>query len=188
MSNRMLKVLGVCSLMVASVIPATGLINNNPVVYAASKQKQESVSMLTYKDSKNHTSRSKSMARGFIGTKAKLVIKNGRVKQMIVHVDGKNSPMGKGQNVNRIVKSLKINGFKGKKANVSKDNSSFDFVFSGKAFKNNGWVKMNVTINFGSKMTEGAWIKFGKAAGVKKTANTTKKVKMHKKVSKKSSK
>ena len=65
---------------------------------------------------------------------------------------------------------------------------SFDFVFSGKAFKNNGWVKMNVTINFGSKMTEGAWIKFGKAAGVKKTANTTKKVKMHKKVSKKSSK
>ena len=54
MSNRMLKVLGVCSLMVASVIPATGLINNNPVVYAASKQKQESVSMLTYKDSKNH--------------------------------------------------------------------------------------------------------------------------------------
>lgn len=47
---------------------------------------------------------------------------------------------------------------------------------------------MNVTINFGSKMTEGAWIKFGKASGVKKSANSNKKVKAHKKVSKKSSK
>lgn len=188
MSNKLLKVLSACSLIATAVVPAANLTNDSYVVQAASKEKQVSVSMLTYKDSKNHTSRSSSMARGFIGTKAKLVIKNGQVKQMIVHVDGNNSPMGKGQNVNKIVKSLKINGVSARKANISKDNSSFDFVFSGKAFKNNGWVRMNVTINLGTDISEGAWIKFGKASGVKKTANTNKKAKTHKKVSKKSSK
>ncbi|RVU72069.1 MULTISPECIES: hypothetical protein [Lactobacillus] len=188
MNKKVLKALGACSLILASVVPATNFVNEPAVTYAASKQKQESVKMLAYKDSKNHTGRKVSMARGFIGTKATLVIKNGQVKKMIVHVDGKNSPMGKGQNVNKIVKGLKINGVKGKKANISKDNSSFDFVFSGKAFKNNGWVRMSVTINFGAKMTESAWIKYGKAKSVKKNVKTSKKVKSTKKVSKKSSK
>lgn len=170
MNHKLLKILTL-SLSAVSLTGAAGLSTSSYHTSIAAVQKQtKKVSMLAYKDSPKHKSRSKSMARGFIGTSAKLEVAGGKVKKLIVHVDGKNSPMGKGQNVNKIVRALKINGVKGKKAHLSKDNSSFDFIFKPQAFKNNGWAKMSVTINFSGKMTENAWLKFGKLAGVSKHA------------------
>lgn len=164
MKKRFLYLLTVSSLL------SFGTVITKPTLEVASattvKQETRSVKMLVYKDSKNHKGRAKSIARTFIGTKAKVILKNGRVSQLVIHVNGNGNSMGKGQNVDKIVKSLTVNGVKGKKANVSADRSNFDFVFSGKAFKNNGWAKMKVTIDFGAKMTEPAWIKFGKVSKV----------------------
>ena len=192
MNKKLLNVLAVSTVLLTTAAPLTPSVSQPSTVLAASKkQTNKTVKMAVYKYSKNHKSHAKSMARGFVGNKAQVTVKNGRVVKLTIHVDGKNSPMGKGQNVEKIVKSLKINGVKGKKAKVSKDNSSFDFVFSGKAFKNNGWTKMSVTINFGGNMTEQAWVKFGKVSGVKKVTSkkhkkSLKKTRSHKKVSKKS--
>ena len=163
--------------------PGVAFMQTNPVVMAA-EQSQKTVGMTVYKYSKNHRSHAKSMAQGFVGDKVQLTVSQKHVTKMTIHVNGKNSPMGKGQNVNKIVKSLKINGVSGKKGNVSADKSSFDFVFAGKAFKNNGWVKMQVTIDFGGKMTEQAWVKYDKVSGL--TTSKKKTDKKQKKASKKS--
>lgn len=176
MNKKLLKIVAIASTVLMATAPAASLLQSTPTVLAASL-KQKTVKMAVYKYSKNHKSHTKSMAQTFIGNKVKLTIKNRAVTKMVIHVDGKNSPMGKNQNVNKIVKSLKINGANGKKENVAADNSSFDFVFSGKAFKNNGWVKMNVTIDFGGKMREAAWIKFSKISGVKTAKKANKKTK-----------
>lgn len=194
MNKKILKLITISSSVLMLTTPLAMNTTQPTTVMAASKQSQKKVSMLVYKYSKNHKSRAKSMARGFVGTKATVKIKNGKVKQLVVHVNGSKTKMGKGQNVAKIVRSLKINGVKAKKANISKDKSKFDFVFPAKAFKNNGWAKMSVSINFGGmKMTEPAWIKFGKVKGIKKTnTKTAKKSKKtttkSKKVSKKSHK
>lgn len=164
MRMNILKVASVGAIL-ALTTPVFMTESNISTVQAAT-QTTQTVSMLAYKYSKNHKSHKASISRGFIGTKAKIVLKNKKVSQVIVHVDGNGSSMGKGQNVDKIVKALSLNGVKGKKANVSKDKSSFDFIFSSKAFKNNGWVKMQVTIDFGGKMSEPAWIKFGKLKSV----------------------
>lgn len=179
MNHKLLKVLAI-SFSAASLMGTVVSVSPSQTSIAAVQTQTKKVSMLAYKDSPKHKSRSKSMARAFIGTSAKLEVAGGKVKKLIVHVDGKNSPMGKGQNVNKIVRALKINGVKGKKAHLSKDNSSFDFVFKPQAFKNNGWAKLTVTIDFSGKMSENAWLKFGKAAGV----NTLHAKKPSKKVSK----
>lgn len=202
MNKKILKLITISSSALMLTAPLAMSSTVQPTtVQAASKQTKKSVSMLVYKYSKNHKSRAKSMARGFVGTKATVKVKSGKVQQLIVHVDGSKTPMGKGQDVAKIVRTLKINGVKAKKTNISKDKSKFDFVFSSKAFKNNGWAKMSVTINFGGNMTEAAWVKFGKVSGLKtsskktakkatkKTKKSTKKTSSKsKKVSKKSSK
>lgn len=136
--------------------------------------KTQTVSMQVYKYTKNHRGRQKSMAQAFVGTKAKVVLNNGRVNKLIVHVNGQNNPLAQNQDVSKIVKALKINGVKSVKENISKDHSNFDFVFSKNAFKNNGWAKLNVEINLGTTMSEQAWIKFGK---VKVSASKSKHVK-----------
>ncbi|WP_251716313.1 hypothetical protein [Lactobacillus agrestimuris] len=185
MKKNLLKFIATSSAALTLATPVAFAMTQNPQIVSAAKvETQKSVKMTVYKYSANHKSRAKSMAQGFVGTKAGVTIKNGKVTKLTLHVDGKNSPMGKGQNVDKIVKSLKINGVSGHKENISADNSSFDFVFSGKAFKNNGWAKMSVTINFGGNMTEQAWVKFGKVSGVKATKANKKKA--SKKVSKKS--
>lgn len=184
MNKKLLKLIASSSVALTLVAPATTFFQTNPVVMAA-EQSQKTVGMTVYKYSKNHRSRAKSMAQGFVGNKVQLTVSQKHVTKMIIHVDGKNSPMGKGQNVNKIVKSLKINGINGKKENVSADNSSFDFVFAGKAFQNNGWAKMQVTIDFGGKMTEQAWVKYDKATGL--TVNKKKADKKQKKASNKNS-
>lgn len=192
MNKNFFKIIVSSSVAMTLATPAMTLAQTSPIVMAT-EQSKKTVGMTVYKYSKNHRSHAKSMAQGFVGNKVKLTIKQNHVTKMTIHVDGKNSPMGKGQNVDKIVKSLKINGVSGKKANISADNSSFDFVFPGKAFKNNGWVKMQVTIDFGGKMTEQAWVKYDKVSSLttsqKKTNKKQKKVskKTNKKVSKKSS-
>lgn len=191
MNKKVLKLFAASSVALMFTAPVIPVVENAPIVSAATL-KQKTAKMSVYKYSKNHKSHAKSMAQGFIGNKVQLTIKGKKVTKMTIHVDGNNSPMGKGQDVDKIVRSLKVNGVSGQKENVSADHSSFDFVFSGKAFKNNGWVKMNVTIDFGGKMTEQAWIKFNKVSGVsttqKKHKKSVKKAKSHKKVSKKSHK
>lgn len=191
MNKKIINLITISSSVLMLTSPIAMTTSQPQTVQAASKSKQttKNVKMLVYKYSKNHKSRAKSMARGFVGTKASVKIKQGKVKQLIVHVDGSKTKMGKGQDVEKIVRSLTINGVKAKKANISKDKSKFDFVFSAKAFKNNGWAKMSVTINFGGmKMTEPAWIKFGKVSGLKQTAKTNKKSKKATKTSSKSKK
>lgn len=165
MNKKMIKLLAIGSTLITLVTPVTSTIFQ-PTVTQAATQTEKTVTMLVYKDSKGHKSKAKSMARGFVGTKAKVSIRNNHIIKLTIHVNGQNSKMGKGQDVDKIVRSLQINGANGHKANISKDHSSFDFVFPPKAFKNNGWTKMKVTINFGAKMTEQAWIKFGKVSGI----------------------
>lgn len=185
MNKRFIKILAITTASIGLTTTVYNGFSPQTNVVQAATTTQKTVSMLVYKDSVNHKSRQKSMARGFVGTKAKVTVKNGKVNKLVIHVDGKNSALGKGKDVEKIVSSLKVNGVSGKKENISKDHSSFDFVFSAKAFKNNAWVKMSVTIDFGGKMAESAWIKFGKVSGVKTTA-TVKKTKSitNKKVSK----
>ena len=183
MNKKLLKLIASSSVAMTLMAPGVAFMQTNPVVMAA-EQSQKTVGMTVYKYSKNPRSHAKSMAQGFVGDKVQLTVSQKHVTKMTIHVDGKNSPMGKGQNVNKIVKSLKINGVSGKKENVSADKSSFDFVFAGKAFKNNGWVKMQVTIDFGGKMTEQAWVKYDKVSGL--TTSKKKTDKKQKKASKKS--
>ena len=188
MNKKLIKLITTGSAAVMLLAPAAVISAPNINVEAASqKQAVKTVKMSVYKYSKNHKSHKASMATGFVGKSAKVTIKNGKVTKMIIHVDGKNSPMGKGQDVAKIVKSLKINGVKGHKENISTDHSKFDFVFSSKAFKNNGWAIMNVSINFGANINEEAWVKFGKVSGLKTPKKATKKThkSSHKKVSKK---
>lgn len=188
MNKKVIKVFAIGAALMAATSPIMSIPTNTQYVQASTlKQRNKQVSMLVYKYSKNHKSRAKSMARSFVGSKAVVTIKAGYVTKMTIHVNGANNSMGKGQDVNNIVKSLKINGVNGHKENVSTDHSNFDFVFSGRAFKNNGWAKMNVTINFGSTMHEQAWVKFGKVGGLKSKAQQKKDIvtKHYKKVSKK---
>lgn len=187
MNKNFIKVLATTTVAISLMGMTADLSINQPQIVKAARASQKSVSMLVYKYSANHTSQQKSMARGFVGTKAHVVVKNGKITKLIVHVDGKNSPLGKGKNVESIVRNLKINGISGKKANITKNHSSFDFVFPAKAFQNGSWAKMKVTINFGGKMTEYAWIKFGKISGIKAAPTPKAKSVSHKKVSKKAS-
>ena len=173
MNKNFIKVLATTTAAISLMGMTADSSINQPQIVKAAQASQKSVSMLVYKYSANHTNRQKSMARGFVGTKA--------------HVGVKNSPLGKGKNVESIVRNLKINGISGKKANIPKNHSSFDFVFPAKAFQNGSWAKMKVTINFGGKMTEDAWIKFGKISGIKAAATLKAKAVSHKEVSKKAS-
>lgn len=135
MNKNFIKVLATTTATISLMGMASDLSINQPKIVKAAQASQKSVSMLVYKYSANHSSRQKSMARGFVGTKARVVMKKGKVTKLIVHVDGKNSPLGKGKNVESIVRNLKINGISGKKANIAKNHSSFDFVFQLKLFK-----------------------------------------------------
>lgn len=189
MNKKVLKIVLASSAILMMASPVMTINSSSDTVQAAQVNDQKTVGMKVYKYTKNHKGHTKSMATAFVGNKAKLIVNNGKVSQMVIHVDGANSSMGKGQDVSKIVKSLRINGVSGQKKNISKDHSSFDFVFSGSAFKNNGWVKMNVTINFGGAMNEQAWVKFDKVSGLKNSNKKVVKPKKqvnHKKVSKKS--
>ena len=102
MNKKLLKLIASSSVAMTLMAPGVAFMQTNPVVMAA-EQSQKTVGMTVYKYSKNHRSHAKSMAQGFVGDKVQLTVSQKHVTKMIIHVDGKNSPMGKGQNVNKIV-------------------------------------------------------------------------------------
>lgn len=176
--------LAAASLALLGGFSETIVLSDTPVEAASKKSLTKTVSFKVYK----HKSKKTSMAQGFIGKKAKVVIKKGKVAQLILHVDGSKNKLGQGKDVSIIVKSLKINGKTGHKANIASDGSSFDFVFPGSAFKSGKKVSLKVTIDLGMKMNETADIKFGKVSGLKSSHKHPKKVSKKTKRSKKSKK
>lgn len=76
-----------------------------------------------------------SEAAMFLGNSAQVNVKDGKVTEVIIHVDGSKAPMTKGQDMSKMVASLTLNGVAGKQENVAKDGSSLDYVFSADAYK-----------------------------------------------------
>lgn len=164
----------------------TWSLDSAPVQAASQKEVTRKVSFHVYK----HHSKKTSMAQGFIGKEAQVVIKNGKVTSLTIHVDGRQNKMGQSKDVSSIVKSLAINHKSGQKRNIAADGSNFDYVFPGSAFKAGKKLNLKVTIDLGMKMTETADIKFGKVSGLKNDHKHPKKIakKRHSKKSKKSTK
>lgn len=153
MNKKINKIITIISLALMTTTPVLTMINQPNAVIAAD-QMTKNVEISIYKYSKDHNDHSKSMLEAYISKSAEVAVENGKVKRLIIHVnESKNS-------YTNVIENLKINGVSGHKENIS--NNGFDFVFSNKAFKNNGWAKMNVGINMKNKPNKQAWIKFGK--------------------------
>ena len=112
-----------------------------------------------------------SEAGSFLGKTAQLVMKDGKIDQVIIHVNGADNPMSKGQNMSKLITKLTINGVDGKQANVKADGSALDFVFPTTAYKE-GKGELSVDLNvMNHTMSERADITFG---AVTKSDNSTK--------------
>lgn len=119
-----------------------------------------------------------SEAGSFLGKTAQLVMKDGKVDQVIIHVNGADNPMAKGQNMSKLITKLTINGVDGKQANVKADGSTLDFVFPTTAYKE-GKGELSVDLNvMNHTMSEKADITFGAVTksddSTKTETNTTK--------------
>ena len=119
-----------------------------------------------------------SEAGSFLGKTAQLVMKDGKVDQVIIHVNGADNPMAKGQNMSKLITKLTINGVDGKQANVKADGSTLDFVFPTTAYKE-GKGELSVDLNvMNHTMSERADITFGAVTksddSTKTETNTTK--------------
>ena len=119
-----------------------------------------------------------SEAGSFLGKTAQLVMKDGKVDQVIIHVNGADNPMAKGQNMSKLITKLTINGVDGKQANVKADGSALDFVFPTTAYKE-GKGELSVDLNvMNHTMSEKADITFGAVTksddSTKTETNTTK--------------
>ncbi len=116
-----------------------------------------------------------SEAAMFLGNSAQVNVKDGKVTEVIIHVDGSKAPMTKGQDMSKMVASLTLNGVAGKQENVAKDGSSLDYVFSADAYKESaGSLEFGLNV-MGKTMNEKADITLGKVAEdtANKDANTT---------------
>lgn len=112
-----------------------------------------------------------SEAAMFLGNSAQVSVKDGKVTQVIIHVDGSKSQMTKGQDMSKMVASLTLNGVAGKQENVAKDGSSLDYVFSGDAYKE-GAGSLECSLNvMGKTMDEKADVTLGKIAASTTDAN-----------------
>ena len=108
-----------------------------------------------------------SEAAMFLGNSAQVNVKDGKVTEVIIHVDGSKAPMTKGQDMSKMVASLTLN--------VAKDGSSLDYVFSADAYKEGaGSLEFGLNV-MGKTMNEKADITLGKVAEdtANKDANTT---------------
>lgn len=120
-----------------------------------------------------------SEAAMFLGNSAQVNVKDGKVTEVIIHVDGSKAPMTKGQDMSKMVASLTLNGVAGKQENVAKDGSSLDYVFSADAYKEGaGSLEFGLNVmgkTMGKTMNEKADITLGKVAEdtANKDANTT---------------
>ena len=133
-----------------------------------------SVSMLI---TKTGTSTS-SEAAMFLGKSAQVTVKDGKVTELTIHVSGA-TQMTKGQDMSKMMSSVTLNGVEGKQANVAKDGSSLDYVFTGDAYKEGkGVIKFTLNV-MGKVMNESADVTLGAVEGVKtpaeQPATTTKK-------------
>lgn len=157
MNNIIIKIITISSLALMPISPFAMMVSQPNTVIAA-EQKTKNVEISIYKYSENHSDRSKSMVETYVSKNAEVAVENGKVKQLIIHVNNsKNS-------YTDVIESLKINGISGHKENIS--NNGYDFVFSNKAFKNDGWAKMNVDSNLKNGTNEQVWIKFGKVSSI----------------------
>lgn len=143
-----------------------------------------------------------SEAAMYLGNTAKVIMANGKVSQVVLHVNG-NTPVTKGQDMTKMISEASLNGVKATLANVASDGSSFDLVFPASAYKA-GKGQMSFTMNvMGHTMNVSADANLGEVApATKKTTKkstkkhakkTTKKskkrvVRRHKKTTKKSKK
>lgn len=124
-----------------------------------------SVSMLI---TKTGTS-TQSEAAMFLGKSAQVTVKDGKVTELTLHVSGA-TQMTKGQDMSKMMSSVTLNGVEGKQANVAKDGSSLDYVFTGDAYKEGkGVIKFTLNV-MGKVMNESADVTLGAVEGVKTPA------------------
>lgn len=116
----------------------------------------------------------------FLGKSAQVTVKDGKVTELTIHVSGA-TQMTKGQDMSKMMSSVTLNGVEGKQANVAKDGSSLDYVFTGDAYKEGkGVIKFTLNV-MGKVMNESADVTLGAVEGVKtpaeqpSTTTTTKK-------------
>lgn len=135
-----------------------------------------SVSMLITKTGTSTPSE----AAMFLGKSAQVTVKDGKVTELTLHVSGA-TQMTKGQDMSKMMSSVTLNGVEGKQANVAKDGSSLDYVFTGDAYKEGkGVIKFTLNV-MGKVMNESADVTLGAVEGVKTpaeqpaTTTTTKK-------------
>lgn len=117
-----------------------------------------------------------SEAAMFLGNSAQVNVKDGKVTEVIIHVDGSKAPMTKGQDMSKMVASLTLNGVAGKQENVAKDGSSLDYVFPANAYKEGaGSLEFGLNV-MGKTMNEKADVTLGQVANTttKKTDSNTK--------------
>lgn len=164
------------TLATAAVLAGTALMPMAKPVYAASTTTAvnsttaatQAVSMTITKSGTDKPSE----AGSFLGKTAQLVMKDGKIDQVIVHVDGSANPMAKGQNMAKLITKLTINGVDGKQANIKTDGSALDFIFPATAYKE-GKGELSVGLNVMNRtMTEKADIAFGAVTKSEKDTQT----------------
>ncbi|CCI86904.1 SLAP domain-containing protein [Lactobacillus gigeriorum] len=147
-----------------------------PVATTTTTPAGPSVSMLITKTGTSTPSE----AAMFLGKSAQVTVKDGKVTELTIHVSGA-TQMTKGQDMSKMMSSVTLNGVEGKQANVAKDGSSLDYVFTGDAYKEGkGVIKFTLNV-MGKVMNESADVTLGAVEGVKTpaeqpaTTTTTKK-------------
>ncbi|MBD5431219.1 MAG: hypothetical protein HDR41_01915 [Lactobacillus sp.] len=118
-----------------------------------------------------------SEAAMFLGNSAQVTLKDGKVSEITIHVDGSKNPMTKSQDMSKMISAISLNGVAGKAENVAKDGSSLDFVFPADAYKE-GKGTLAFTLNvMGKTMNETADVTLGKLAntGASNTETTSEK-------------
>lgn len=110
-----------------------------------------------------------SEAAMFLGKSAQVTVKDGKVTELTLHVSGA-TQMTKGQDMSKMMSLVTLNGVEGKQANVAKDGSSLDYVFTGDAYKEGkGVIKFTLNV-MGKVMNESADVTLGAVEGVKTPA------------------
>lgn len=116
-----------------------------------------------------------SEAAMFLGNSAQVNVKDAKVTEVIIHVDGSKAPMTKGQDMSKMVASLTLNDVAGKQENVAKDGSSLDYVFPADAYKEGaGSLEFGLNV-MGKTMNEKADVTLGQVANTTEKDTTTEK-------------
>lgn len=144
---------------------ATATPTTAPVATTTTTPAGPSVSMLITKTGTSTPSE----AAMFLGKSAQVTVKDGKVTELTLHVSGA-TQMTKGQDMSKMMSSVTLNGVEGKQANVAKDGSSLDYVFTGDAYKEGkGVIKFTLNV-MGKVMNESAEVTLGAVEGVKTPA------------------